>query len=115
MTIQTITRGNTLVVQPVGDLSSHTAVEFESLLTAAIEDGMTRMVFDCSELTHISSDGLRVMLGTLKSLRALHGDASLVALSEEIHGIFSAGGFFALLEEFETVDEAIRAMDSDDE
>ena len=113
MTIQTINRGNTFIVQPMGDVSLHAAAEFESLLTAAIEDGMTRMVFDCSGLTHISSDGLRVMLRTLKTLRSLHGNAALVGLSEEVRRIFEASGFFALLEEFSTVDGAISAMDSD--
>lgn len=115
MTIQTLTRGNTFVVQPIGDVSLLTAIEFESLLTGAMQDGMIRMVFDCSELTHISSDGLRVLLRTLTSLRALHGSAALVGLREEVRSIFIAGGFFPLLEEFATVDDAIGAMDSDEE
>jgi len=115
MTIQTFTRGNTFIVQPIGDVSLLTAVEFESQLTAAMQDGMIRMVFDCSALTHISSDGLRVLLRTLKSLRALHGNAALVGLRDDVRGIFVAGGFFALLEEFATVDDAISAMDSDEE
>jgi anti-anti-sigma factor len=68
------------------------------------------MVFDCSDLTHISSDGLRVVLKTLRRLREADGRAVLAGAGDNVRSVLEAGGFLALLSEFDTPDSAVQAL-----
>ena len=82
MHIQSESHGTLFVVRPEGDISNAAATELDELLEAAIDDGARLMVFDCTGLSHISSDGLRVLLKTLRRLRDTDGRA--VLLSEHV-------------------------------
>lgn len=110
MTIHTEIRDQVLIIRPVGYVSKPVASELEELLSASIDDGITHMVFDLSSLTQISSEGLRAILNTVKLLRASRGLCAIVGLGEQVHGVFEVGGFFTLLDEFESVDEALDAI-----
>lgn len=110
MPIQSESHGDLFVVRPQGDVSKPAAAELDELLGAAIDDGARLMVFDCSDLTHISSDGLRVVLRTLRRLREADGRAALAGAGDQVRSVLEAGGFFALLDEFDTPDIAVQAL-----
>lgn len=110
MTIQSELHGDLFVVRPQGDVSKSVAAELDELLDAAIDDGARLMVFDCSDLTHISSDGLRVVLKTLRRLREADGRAVLAGAGDNVRSVLEAGGFLALLSEFDTPDSAVQAL-----
>ena len=86
------------------------AAELDELLDTAIDDGARLMVFDCSELTHISSDGLRVVLKSLRRLREADGKAALAGAGDKVRSVLEVGGFLALLDEFDTTDDAVQAL-----
>ena len=110
MTIQSESHGDLFVIRPEGDVSKPVAAELDELLDAAIDDGARLMVFDCSGLTHISSDGLRVLLKTMRRLRDTDGKATLAGAGDKVRSVLEAGGFLALLDEFETSDSAVQAL-----
>ncbi|NDC10176.1 MAG: anti-sigma factor antagonist, partial [Oxalobacteraceae bacterium] len=56
MLIQSESHENLVIVRPQGDISKSAAAELNELLDTAIDDGARLMVFDCSGLSHISSD-----------------------------------------------------------
>ena len=107
MSLQTESRGDAFIVRPHGLLSMDVAHEMEELLEMAFDDGLRRVIFDFSELTRISSDGLRVILKSLRRLREIGGTAALAGVGEQVRSVMAAGGFFALLAEFDTVDDAL--------
>jgi anti-anti-sigma factor len=110
MTIQSELHGELFVIRPQGDLSKPMAAELDELLDTAIDDGARLMVFDCSELTHISSDGLRVVLKSLRRLREADGKAALAGAGDKVRSVLEVGGFLALLDEFDTTDDAVQAL-----
>lgn len=112
MTIQSESHGNLFVVRPQGEVSKPVAAELDELLDTAIDEGARLMVFDCSDLTHISSDGLRVVLKTLRRLRDANGKAALAGAGDKVRSVLEAGGFLALLDEFETPGTAMQALTS---
>lgn len=114
MSLQIETRAQTVIVRPTGNVSKPIAGELAELLAAAIDDGARHMVFDFSALTHISSDGLKVILGAARRLRECQGAASFAAVSEPVRALLEAGGFLALFDEYQTPDEAINAADAAD-
>lgn len=115
MSIQTSTQGDIFTVQPTGDINMHAAVEFETLLSMAIEDGMKKIIFDFSKMNHISSDGLHVILNIIRILTSKQGIVIFSAMSESVRSVFEASGFLALIDEFEKVEDAITALINDDE
>ena len=107
MFLQTESRSEAFIIRPQGLLSMEVAHEMEELLEMALSDGLRKVVFDFSELTMISSDGLRVILKSLRRLRELNGNAVLAGVGEQVHSVLAAGGFFALLDEFDSVEAAL--------
>ena len=109
MSLQIETRAQTVIVRPSGDVSKPVAGELAELLAAAIDDGARHMVFDFSALTHISSDGLKVILGAVRRLRDCGGQVVFAAVGDPVRALLNIGGFLLLFDEYETVDEAVAA------
>lgn len=73
-------------------IDSVTSVDFEQKLQELITpEGI--ILCDFSENTHISSLGLRVLLGTYKSMKKTGGGLGLCSLSPYIQEIFDISGF----------------------
>lgn len=111
MSLQIETRDQTVIVRPTGNVSKPIAGELAELLATAIDDGARHMVFDFSALTHISSDGLKVILGAVRRLRERRGQVSFAAVSEQVRALLDIGGFLVLFDEYDTVDDAVAAGD----
>lgn len=110
MAIHASIRGNIFIVQIDGDINAHKAFEFESLLNMGIDDGLINIIFDFSAMTHISSDGLHVILKIIRILVPKHGIVLVVGMSKSVRSVFQASGFLSLLEEFEAIEEAVAAI-----
>jgi anti-anti-sigma factor len=113
MSIQTSINGNIFIVQPIGDINMQVAIEFESLIIMAIDDGYTNVVFDFAEMHHISSDGLHVILKIIRILTSKHGIVIATAMNDSVRSVFETSGFMSLIDEFETVEQAINAINDD--
>jgi anti-anti-sigma factor len=111
MSLQIETRDQTVIVRPTGHISKPVAGELAELLTAAIDDGARHLVFDLSGLTHVGSDGLKVVLGAVRQLRECQGQVAFAAVSAQVRALLDIGGFLALFDEYDTVDEAIAAVE----
>ncbi len=107
MPIFTENRGQVVILRPHGHIDKSMAVEFEELLATAIDDGMHHLVIDFSDVVHIGSDGLKVILGSLKRLQACGGRLVQAAASDDVRAVLDVAGFMALLGEFETADMAV--------
>lgn len=107
MSLQTESRETAFIVRPQGVLSIELAKEMDGLLEEALDDGFVRVIFDFSELTRLSSGGLRVILKSLRRLRAIGGMAALAGVGEQVRSVLAVGRFFVLLDEFETVEAAL--------
>lgn len=110
MSIHTEIRDQILIVRPSGNVSKPVAVELEEQMSSAMDEGVIYMVFELSSLTQISSEGLRTILKTVKALREVNGLVAVVGVSDQVRGVFEVGGFFALLDEFDNLEEALDAI-----
>ena len=110
MSLHIETRAQTAIVRPTGNVSKQVAGELAELLAAAIDDGACHMVFDFTTLTHISSDGLKVILGAVRRIRECHGQVVFAAVGDPVRTLLDIGGFLLLFDEYATVDEAMTAI-----
>lgn len=110
MSIHTETQGDVLIVRPGGNFNKMAADELHEFLDGAIAEGATRLVFDFSMLSHISSDGLRVILKAINVIHSRNGQVAMTAMCAQVHGVFEAGGFFNVIHEFSDLESAVRAV-----
>ncbi len=113
MSLQIETRAQTVIVRPTGNVSKPVSGELAELLATAIDDGARHIVFDFSALTHISSDGLKVILGAVRRLHEHHGHVAFAAVADSVRALLNIGGFLSLFDEYETVDEAVDEVVND--
>lgn len=85
--------GPVLILSLHGDLNADTTPRFEKHLLGAIDQGTDRIAIDGTELTYISSAGLRVVLTACKLLKSRQGKLCLFALQEPVRDIFELSGF----------------------
>ncbi len=87
---------NGLYVKAAGRLDLDSAVEYGTKIKDTIEDSeetVTEVILDFSEITFISSFGLKIILELYKLLKSQEGVLKLKNVSEQLMGSFKLVGF----------------------
>ena len=88
---------NTLEVSASGKIDIDTAVEYGTKITDAVEDNEIKdLVLDFSQITYISSMGLRVILELHQKMSNL-GSMKIKNVDEQVLIIFKMTGFTKFL------------------
>jgi anti-anti-sigma factor len=80
-----------------GRLDAESSILAEKQVRDIIDGGITRILFDFSDLDYISSAGLRVILMTIKELRAKDGRVVLCSLNEYVQEVFDVSNFSSII------------------
>ena len=86
-----------LVVTLKGEINSSTAPELEEALKNSLEN-IKRLVFDFTELSYISSAGLRVLLVDKKTIDKNDGQMVVRNPNDSIMDVFEITGFKNILD-----------------
>lgn len=108
MNIRETRSGAVVVLALSGKLDSFSAPELGAQITRLVSEGVKRIVFDCTEVKYISSNGLRLFLSIAKQLQTTGGRCGFTALSPEVEKMFRLTNFLGLLEVHNTVADACR-------
>ena len=87
---------NGLYVKTSGRLDLDTAVDYGTKVKDTIEDSeepITEVILDFTEITFISSFGLKIVLELYKLLKSQNGILKLKGVSEQLMGSFKLVGF----------------------
>ncbi len=96
------------LVKISGRVDSSTAPDLEKALKELMEQGQFRIVVDMSDLSFISSAGLRVLISTAKTCRRWNrGDVYLASLPQHIMETFELAGLTRVFKIFPDAVEAI--------
>ena len=85
-----------LYVMASGRLDLDTAVDYGTKIKDTIEDSketITELILDFSEITFISSFGLKIVLELYKLLKSQNGILKLRGVSKQLMGSFKLVGF----------------------
>lgn len=88
----------TMTARLVGRLDTPAAVDVTSAIQPLLDHADRTLVLDCSEMTYISSSGLRIFLTIRKAAAAAGGRVVVEGLSPEIRQVFMMTGFLQLFE-----------------
>ena len=113
MEIKEEKRGEVKIIGLRGRLDAETSPSVEKRLMNLMDQGERRLVFDFSELTYISSAGLRVLIAVARNLQKTNGKVALAALSDYVHEIIKIAGFTSIFPIYPTCDEAVAHSQSD--
>jgi anti-anti-sigma factor len=107
MEIKEEKRGDVKIVGLRGRLDAETSPGAEKRLMNLMDQGERRLVFDFSELTYISSSGLRLLIEVARNLQKTGGKLALAALSDHVLEIIKIAGFTSIFSIYPTCDEAV--------
>lgn len=106
MKVTTTQSGNTAVAAVNGRVDSANAKDLDQALSEIIDGGTSRLVVDCSELSYISSAGLRALLVAIKKTNAAGGGVAMCQVPPHIREVLEVSGFTRLTKVFDTPAEA---------
>jgi len=111
MEITTVKYKRCDLVKVNGRIDSFTAPQFSEALHALTDSGRCNLVLDMSDVTYISSAGLRVLIDIQKACRQLKrgGGIALASVSKHIYDTLELAGFVPL---FKFYDNPISAVGS---
>jgi len=85
-------------VKFVGRLDTPAAQEVTQEIEPVMGDASGTIVLDCSEMTYISSSGLRIFLSLRKAAAEKGGKVIVRSISDDIRQVFMMTGFLNLFQ-----------------
>ena len=109
MEITEYKKKNSIVLELKGRLDTVTSIDLEKRIQEVMERPERQLVLDFSQLSYISSSGLRVLLMAAKRLKAVDGKMALVSLNDQNQAVFEIAGFSSVFTVYQSQDEAINS------
>ena len=95
--ISALKEGSKLMVALSGRLDTSAAPGAQKEILGALHD-VTELVYDLENLEYISSAGLRILIASLKEMKAKDGSMTLINVSEGVREILDLTGFGLILD-----------------
>lgn len=97
------------VVKLKGRIDSSNVAEFENALDSIQHQGRHCIVLDMTNLSYMSSAGLRAMVSALKAAKNKGGNVVIAAPNQNMVGTLNLVGFQTLFPQY---DDVLKAVDS---
>ena len=98
MKTEIIESGNQIIAKFTGRLDTPAAVQTAEEVKPLLEASNKEIILDCTDLEYISSSGLRLFLGLLKTAKPKGSHVYLRGLNEDLRQVFAMTGFINLFE-----------------
>ena len=91
-------QGQRLVALFEGRLDTAAATQTGEDMTPLYQCSGKEIILDCTQLDYISSSGLRLFLGVLKSAKLNNNQLYITGMNADLRNIFTMTGFINLFE-----------------
>jgi stage II sporulation protein AA (anti-sigma F factor antagonist) len=108
--IESTQAGTHVVVKVAGRMNAENSHEFEDACKVWTEQGVTQLIVDMSELTYISSMGLRSFIEIGKLLQGQGGALRLCSLTGLVKQVFEITRLNSIFPVHDSVDSAIAGV-----
>lgn len=107
MEVSTMQFNNCDIVQPHGRIDSFTAPTLTNALSLILDRNQYNIILDLSEVSYVSSAGLRVLIDIQKKCKhEQKGEAVLVKLPQRVYETMELAGFICLFRIFDDLSTA---------
>jgi anti-sigma B factor antagonist/stage II sporulation protein AA (anti-sigma F factor antagonist) len=113
MNLPTQERTGVLIVSVSGQIDHQTSEEFATALEGVLQDHRgqpPRVVLDFSDVSYISSAGLRILMLLSRRLKDKQGSLAVACLNPLIQEVFSISRFNLIVPSYPTLDAAHAAI-----
>lgn len=94
---QILKEGGKTIIKTGSRIDTVNANQFEQDIQPAFKDGGVDLELDCTELTYMSSIGLRVIQKTMRMVMQQKGQMKMTNVRPEIYKVLSMTGFTQFL------------------
>lgn len=99
--------GDIYVIKLEGVINVQMSLDFEAWLSSFfLEKNPKKVIVDLSQVQHISSSGLRVLVSFYKKLLSVQGKLVLVGLNQNLKKIFKIVELDTVFETYDSIEEA---------
>ena len=98
MDVNIVKTATETTVSLIGRLDTPASPEVSKQLAPLMEDASGTIVLDCTEMSYISSSGLRIFLSLRKAAASQGGKVIIKNISDNIRQVFMMTGFLNLFE-----------------
>lgn len=100
------------VVTVAGRIDSSNANELDETLSQLIEDKHIKLVLTLTDVTYMSSAGLRAVVSALRGAKKKYGgDVRIAAPSERVAEVFSLAGLTPMFQMFDDAETAVKSFE----
>jgi anti-anti-sigma factor len=103
-------QGKTVIVAAKGRLDSNMDKSFEARLMELAAGAEASLVIDLGQVDYVSSAGLRILLITVKKVKAGKGKLALCSIQSQVREVFDISGLSAVFSIFPERQAAIQAV-----
>ena len=107
--ITTAAREGATILSLAGRIDTVAAPELEQAINRTIESGSRTILLNFSQVSYISSGGLRVLLASAKKLKGPGDRFGLCCLSAEVAKVIRLAGFTSIFSIYSSEGEALAA------
>lgn len=111
MKLDISTIGDVTTIALKGRIDAIVAPDIEQELLSLISSGSCRLVTVLSEVTFISSAGLRSLVAALKQAKREKGDLRLAQMGAKVKEVFEITGLSTVFGIHPSAEEAVRSFD----
>jgi len=109
MNVNIRTAGSVQVVELSGELDANTSPVAQQQILPLAKAG-SRILLDMSQVSFMSSAGLRLLLSTYRQVATQGGTVALAGLSEDLKDTMSMTGFLSFFAVHDTPEGGVAAM-----
>jgi anti-sigma B factor antagonist len=86
---RSVRQDGTTVLRIAGYLDIDGSSKLQEVLAGLLQEGVRRVVLECSDLRFITSVGVGVLIVAVGDFRGVGGDIEITALNEDLRSIFT--------------------------
>lgn len=110
--VQPSADGTVQIVSLSGNLDAALAATLEAPLLGVITGDKNRVVLNLTNLSYVSSPGLRLFLASIKKAQKYNGDVRLAGVQPMVLKVLTVVGFHEIFTMFDTVDDALASFNA---
>ncbi len=104
---KSIHEDNIMVLEIKGEVDAYTAQNLNKTLGEVLNNGYHQIVVEVSQMTFISSAGIRTFLYAQRDAVQSGGEVKLVAPTDQVRRIFEIAGFYELFQITDDLEESL--------
>jgi len=102
-----------VIVTLTGYIDTYNSNYFQKRIQKAIDSGFVRLIFNCSNLSYISSTGIGSFTTFLKAVKPQGGDLVLLEIQPKVYEVFQILGFSQFFNIKDNLEESIQFFNAD--